>query len=825
MSTETGTAPTGEGPAGEGFGSAGHRRIGFFYAGIIALTIVALNVLLRMGSGRTAREAPGGGAPATEDAIDVHAVFWKLLLAIVVIIVIARLVGALFRRMGQPQVMGEIVAGILLGPSLLGAVWPQGQAALFSADVLPFLDVLAQIGLILFMFLIGLELDVRLIRGRGHAAAAVSHASIIVPFLSGVALALAIFSRLGSAEGEFVPFALFLGASMSITAFPVLARILTERSLNKTRLGAVTITCAAVDDVTAWCLLAVVIAVASANGLTGAVLTIVLAAVFIVAMVFLVRPLLARLAAHQEENGGLSPTMLAVVFGGLLLSALATDRIGIHAIFGAFLFGAIMPQHSDFIHELTGKLEDFAVVFLLPLFFAYSGLRTEIGQLGTDGTLWVYCLAILAVAIVGKWGASAIAAKLVGLSWRESLGLGILMNCRGLTELVILNIGLDLGVIPPALFAMLVIMALVTTFMTTPILAAIYPRSEQERMIAEEGGAAETDGVFRVLVHVSSLDNAFELVHTAISLGRDQEQPVQVELLRTVQYTESAVRSGLRQDSRVRQAQDSLRPLVDFVQGAGFTAVPLAVSTRAVGDTIVEVAERRHPDLVLMSLRDTALSGRLLSGSLGWVLRKAPTDVAILVDPSGRGTTVGPGERILVPYGHGFHEAAGLELALRLARASKAEIQLLGAGDGDSTLDLAQVAADAYERSGVWTSAERLTTDVVSGMIHAAQEADLVVLAVSETWADEEKATLGRLREMVAGATTTPLLIVRRHGQTTPRGPARWFSRPRGEWMEHHTGEIDLTDAAAPRTPEGEIDEVPVKSPAQVAEDEAGITR
>ena len=802
---------------GEGFGAASRGRIGAFYVGITLAALLAMNFLLRAGSRLQAPAPSDGGAAATEEAIDVHAVFWKLLLAIIVIIALARLVGALFRRIGQPQVMGEIVAGILLGPSLLGAVWPGAQEALFSPEVLPFIDVLAQIGLVLFMFLIGLELDVRLIRGRGQAAAAVSHASIVVPFVSGVALAFAIFATLGSEEGKFVPFALFLGASMSITAFPVLARILTERGLNKTRLGAVTITCAAIDDVTAWCLLAVVIAVAAANGLAGAFVTVALAAVFIAAMVVVVRPLLARLAAHQEQNGALSPTMLAVIFGGLLLSALATDRIGIHAIFGAFLFGAIMPQHSEFIHELTNKLEDFAVVFLLPLFFAYSGLRTEIGQLGTDATLWLYCLAIVGVAILGKWGASAVAARLVGLSWRESLALGILMNCRGLTELVILNIGLDLGVIPPALFAMLVIMALVTTFMTTPILAAIYPRAEQERMIAQESGEAQTDGVFRVLVHVSSPDNAFELVHTAISLGQDQDQPVQVDLLTTLQASDSAVRSGLRQESRVLGAQGALRPLVEFVQGAGFTAVPLAVTTRAVGDTIVEVAEQRRPDLVLMSLRSSALSGRLLRGSLGCVLRRAPADVAVLVDPGRRGTTLGPGERILVPYGHGFHEEAGLDLAVRLARSSRAEVHLLGASDGESSLDLASVAAEAYERSGVWTVADILTTDVVSGMIDAARDADLVVLAVSETWADEEKATLGRLREIVAAATTTPLLIVRRHGQTSARGPARWFTRRRGEWMEDATGEIDLTDGSGPREPDRE------KTPAQVAEDEAGI--
>lgn len=539
-----------------------------------------------------------------------------------VIIAASRLAGALFRRIGQPQVMGEIVAGILLGPSLLGAVWPSGQDALFSAEVLPFIEVLAQIGLVLFMFLIGLELDLRLIKGGGHAAAAVSHASIILPFLSGVALALVIFDTLGSADGDFVPFALFLGASMSITAFPVLARILTERGLNKTRLGAVTITCAAIDDVTAWCLLAVVVAVAAASGIGGAVQTVVLAALFIAFMIVVIRPLLARLVAMQDEASGLTPTMLAVIFGGLLLSSLATDRIGIHAIFGAFLFGAIMPQQSDFAHELTSKLEDVTLVFLLPLFFAYSGLRTEIGQLGTDPQLWLYCVAIIGVAIVGKWGGSAVAARMVGLSWRESLGLGILMNCRGLTELVILNIGLDLGVIPPTLFAMLVMMALVTTFMTTPILGAIYPPAEQQRMIAEEGG--EDDGVFRILVHVPSLDKAYELVHTALSLARDQDEPAEVILLRTLGTSDSAVRSGLRQESRGERAANALRPLVEFVQGAGFEAVPLVVSTGSVGESIVRVATERSPDLVLMSMRKPFFGSRLLGGSLGWP-RSRPT--------------------------------------------------------------------------------------------------------------------------------------------------------------------------------------------------------
>ena len=310
-------------------------------------------------------------------------------------------------------------------------------------------------------------------------------------------------------------------------------------------------------------------------------------------------------------------------------------------------------------------------------------------------------------------------------------------------------------------------------------------------MIAEESDT-EDDGVFRVLVHVPSLANAFELVHTAMSLARNQVQPVEVVLLRTIRSTDSAFRSGLRQESRGERAAAALRPLAEFVQGAGFTAVPMAVATRSVGETIVRVTEERQPDLVLMSLRKPVFGGRLLGGSLGHVLRDAPADVAVLVDPAGRGTTLGKGSQVLVPYGHGFHEDAGLELARRLARSSGASIHLVGGGD-DAEHDLATVAAEGYEREGVWTTSDVLSGDVVGAVLQASRKADLVVLAVSETWADDDQGSLGRLRDVVAGASSTPLLVVRRHGQAPRRGPRRWFGR-RGEWMEDATGEIDLRE-------------------------------
>jgi Kef-type K+ transport system membrane component KefB/nucleotide-binding universal stress UspA family protein len=700
-------------------------------------------------------------------------VVWRLLLASAVIIVVARLVGAVFRRINQPQVVGEIVAGIVLGPSVFGALAPGLSHQLFAPEMLPFLDVLAQIGLIFFMFLIGLELDVRLIRGRGHTAATVSHVSIIAPFLLGAVAALVIFPTLGSESGRFVPFALFLGASMSITAFPVLARILTERNIYKSPLGAITLTCAAVDDVTAWCMLAVVVAIARAHGTSSAVLTIGLSAAFIAGMILLVRPLLSRLARYHEDRGQLGGPMLALLFVGILLSALATDRIGIHAIFGAFLFGAIMPQRSEFIAELVGKLEDFTVVFLVPLFFAYTGLRTNIGLLGSDPSLWLTCGLILAVAIVGKWGGSSVAARVMGMQWRPAMALGVLMNTRGLTELIILNIGLDLKVIPPALFAMLVIMALVTTFMTTPLLSIFYRAEELDQMAAEADDTAVKP--LQILVPIAKTPRSAELVHVALRMARDADDPIQICLLRTVQLPGSAYRAGPRaRESAMDRAAQSLRPLVQLVEGAGHEAVPLTIAARDTADAIARVAKERGIDLVLMGWHRSLWGNRILGGTVGDVLRRATADVAVVVDPAGSGIALKRDAKILVPHGGGFHEDVGLDLALRLAKSSGAQVTLLGPGGEAGSADLSARATQAYERTGVWTTPMPVQGDPGLALVEQARHADLVVLGVGDTWI-RDKGSLGGLREAVAARSTAPLIIVRRHGQSRLRRQREWI--------------------------------------------------
>jgi Kef-type K+ transport system membrane component KefB len=395
----------------------------------------------------------------------------KVLLALTVIMITARVVGLLFARLNQPAVIGEVVGGIILGPSLLGRLSPETAAFLLPADAAPFLGVIAQIGVILYMFLIGLELDLGVLRARLSMTIVISQASIVAPFALGGALAFVLFDSLAPAGVPFSSFLLFIGVSMSITAFPVLARILGDRGLQKTPMGTLALTCAAINDAIAWCLLAFVVGVMQATPL-AAIRTVGLTFLYIALMLTVGRAIVVRAVARLDRSARIGEQTLALVLVGVLLSAVATEFIGIHAIFGAFLIGAIIPHHSQVSAQAHQRLADIVRVMFLPAFFAFTGLRTEIGLLQNVED-WMLCGVIIVVATVGKFGGTTLAAKAMGLDWRDSAALGILMNTRGLVELIVLNIGLDLGVITPRLFTMLVIMALVTTIMTSPILMAL----------------------------------------------------------------------------------------------------------------------------------------------------------------------------------------------------------------------------------------------------------------------------------------------------------------------------------------------------------------
>ena len=394
----------------------------------------------------------------------------QLFLQLVLIIAASRLAGKAFTVFGQPAVVGEMAAGILLGPSLFGLLAPDIFQFVFPATSLGVLKLLSQIGVCLFMFVVGMELNVNHVKEKAHTAVLVSHASIVFPYLLGVILAYFLYTDLAAPGASFLAFALFMGISMSITAFPVLARILQERGMAKSFLGSTAITCAAVDDVTAWSILAFVVAIARASSVSGSALNLVLVAAFIGLMIWVVKPMLTRLLgvkrlAREEPSKGTLATIICLVVS----SALCTEIIGIHALFGAFLAGAIMPDLHGFRHKLTVRIENFSSVLLLPLFFVFTGLRTQIGLLN-DVQGWLICLLIIAVATLGKLGGSAVTARLTGMNWRDSLQLGALMNTRGLMELIALNIGYDLGILSPRIFAMLVIMALVTTMLTGPLL-------------------------------------------------------------------------------------------------------------------------------------------------------------------------------------------------------------------------------------------------------------------------------------------------------------------------------------------------------------------
>jgi Kef-type K+ transport system membrane component KefB len=393
-----------------------------------------------------------------------------LLLQITVILIVAKLTAALVARAGQPAVIGEMLGGLLLGPSVFGWLAPSVHHGLFPAGSTGTLQLLSQIGVILFMFLVGCELDLTRVARHARTAVVVSYTSIAAPMLLGIALSWLIVDDFAPPGVRFLPFALFIGTAMSITAFPVLARIIAERRLTATFLGATAIACAAIDDVTAWCILSVTVAVAKASGLAGAAMTVGMTAIFGALMLLVIRPAIARRGASRRHGDG--AFVAAVIFA--FASAVVTEVIGVHAIFGAFLAGVVVSANTPVRSLVEERIHAFASALLVPLFFAAAGLRTELFLIGGTHN-WLVCAAIIAVAIVGKLGGGALAARWTAMTWPDSLALGVLMNTRGLMELIVLNVGYDLGILSPTLFSMMVLMALVTTAMTTPLLSLLRP--------------------------------------------------------------------------------------------------------------------------------------------------------------------------------------------------------------------------------------------------------------------------------------------------------------------------------------------------------------
>jgi Kef-type K+ transport system membrane component KefB/nucleotide-binding universal stress UspA family protein len=699
-----------------------------------------------------------------------------ILLQVLLVIGLSRLVGLGFRWLRQPLVIGEIVAGIMLGPSLFGLLAPGLSAALFPPETVPFLNVLSQVGLIFFMFLIGLELNPKYLQGQIQTAVLTSHVSILVPFSLGTILALLLYPLVSNAEVSFTAFALFLGAAMSITAFPVLARIITENNLQGTRLGALALTCAAVDDVTAWCLLALAIAVTRTNSMVAALPTLVESVVYIAFMLTLGRAFLKRLAKYYERSGKLTQLMLAGIYMGVVASALITEVIGIHLIFGAFLLGAAMPKNAGLTREIAEKTEDFVLTFLLPIFFAYSGLRTQIGLLNRLD-LWLLCGAVLAVAIGGKFMGTYAAARVCGLPNRDASALGWLMNTRGLTELIVLNIGLSLGVISPLLFTMLVIMALVTTFMTSPLLELTYAKSliRQDRLegsLEETTGEANPEAVYRILVPVANPKTQKGLVQLAAAIAGTHVQTAVVHPLSLVQFEEDYAFESTPLEAERHKAQrlERLQGLIQDLEPPEIQPLmqPIVRIAHDVARETASVAEREGADLILMGWHRPAFSANRLGGRVGQILGMAKTDVAVYINRQERSL-----QRLLVPYVAGIHSDLGLELALRiLVNQPQSYLTVLRVTLPGQTVSEFSNEFRAVMKQLAQSVRDRIALKVIESsepiqaVVAASADADLTIAGASREWGIERQ-TLGQYTDTLATECRSPVLIARRYSRVT----------------------------------------------------------
>lgn len=535
-----------------------------------------------------------------------------LLAQIVTIILVAKLFGWICTKIGQPTVVGEMIAGIVLGPSLVGMYFPEFSAMLFPEQSLGNLEFLSQIGLVLFMFIVGMEIDLKVLRNKAHDAVVISHASIIVPFAMGMGLAYFIYRSIAPEGVGFLSFGLFIAIAMSITAFPVLARIVQERGIQKTKLGTVVVTCAAADDITAWCILAAVIAIVKAGSVVSSFYTILLAVAYVLLMIKVVRPFLKRVGDLHSTRENLSKPIVAIFFLTLMISSYVTEVIGIHALFGAFMAGAIMPESTKFRNLFMEKIEDVALVLLLPLFFVFTGLRTQIGLLN-DPYLWKLTGIIILIAVVGKFVGSAVAAKFVGQNWKDSLTIGALMNTRGLVELVVLNIGYDLGVLTPEIFAILVIMALVTTCMTGPALNLINWAFKSKSVDAPK--EISKIGKYNILVSFGNPERGRTLLRLANSMTKKTNDNMAITAMHLVSADE------IHHYNTEEYETESFAPIINESEKLNQRITTLYKASNDFDADIAEVANKGNYDLLLIGVGQSIYEGSLLGKILGYTTK------------------------------------------------------------------------------------------------------------------------------------------------------------------------------------------------------------
>ncbi len=755
----------------------------------------------------TRAQPPEGAPPSEQVAAQKTREFGHLLaaffIAVAIVMLVARFVGMLAVRIGQPRVMGEVLAGILLGPTFFGLLLPEVQRLVFPPDVIPYIGVAANLGLIFYMFLVGLEIDLSQLKGRITQTAAISNTGVAIPMIAGLAVALPTYELVGP-DRAFTAFALFMGVSMSITAFPVLARILVERRMLKRPLGVLALASAAIDDISAWFLIALATAVAVAGSGIEVVRTIALAIAFCLLMAFVVRRIIARASTAYDEAGRVPGAWIVAIFAGVLLSAYTTEVIGIALIFGAFVMGAIMPRHAGLTEDVTHRMEDFVVFLLLPLFFCYTGLRTNV-LLIDRAELLLLTLVLTVVAIACKFGGTLLASRVTGLGWRESAVIGTLMNTRGLTELIVLNLALEKGVISEALFAMLVIMALVTTFMAGPLLRLLDPKNQYGAPIEEELADARKESQDlsslpipeRAILVAPQTEGALpQLLALTEPLARSTP-PRELILARLIPPPRGAsVRGGLQTEGfLLRAASAEVQAARARLLAERVAARAVAFTSTEVGRDLVRLAEDEAVDLLVLDGRRPLLGGGVPKGDVGTVLDKAPCDVAVLVARETVAVAPGSTAPILVPFGGREHDWAALELAAWLSSATGAPLKLLGAaGQTDDERDASRLLANAsmlVQRFVGVASEPVIAEPGKDAIVEAAGGAGLLVVGLSDRWRQEG---LGPMRSALASSAPAPILFVRRGeraGALAPREDVTRFT-----WSSPNIGSVVQAQAA-----------------------------
>jgi Kef-type K+ transport system membrane component KefB len=707
--------------------------------------------------------------------------FGALMAALALIIVLARIAGAIVARLGQPRVMGEVLAGILLGPTLVGGlpnlitkamgVVGHDQAE-FAAHLQTSLVGVAEVGLIFYMFLVGLELDPKLLTGRVRNAAAISLAGVILPFALGLGVGLTLIPPDLIPQDKFIPFAIFMGVAMSITAFPVLARILIERRMIGHPVGALTLAAASIDDVLAWGLLAIASAIAASGVSLLALAGVMLAAILSGLVLFIGRPVLRRLATAYEEAGTIPAGWVVTIFLSVITIAFLAQQAGVAAIFGAFIAGLAMPRRADLTHDISRRIEEFVVIVMLPVFFVIAGSKADLRMIVQRQDLWGLTALLLFVAIAGKWLGTMLVARAGGFAWRPAAAVGALMNTRGLTELIVLNLGAQLGLITAPMFSMLLVMALVTTFMAGPALRLIDPKKKlttrpQDALAAEKTHGPEIAGAPAVseaerpqsiLVAPLGSGNLPGLISLAEGLANSTPKR---ELILARLSTPSALRTGrLDTEQELASAARMLNRTRDELVSRGLSVRTVALASGDVGEDLIDLAGDSQVDLLLVDGRRPILGEGIPTGVVGQVLREAECDVAVLIERSDV-PDIGPERPVVVPFGGGDHDWSALEIGAWIASSKGAPLRIMGvrsdeARDPSRLLTGTSVVVQQLTGVGVETM---IVDPGVTGAIEASTGAGLMVIGLSERWREEG---LGDFRAAIAQAALAPILFVRR---------------------------------------------------------------